>query len=67
MGRLGGAGLQLRREVKVLLRIEELSLLSLEIIKLVFKSDPHRQVKSSQPWFLVAPGPAGLAQVAVSM
>ena len=66
MGMLGGAGLQLGREVKVLLRIEELSLLSLEFIKLVFKADPHRQAKSSQPLFLVALGPAGLAQVLVS-
>ena len=67
MGRLGGAGLQLEREVKVLLSREELSLLFLEMIKLVFKADPHRQAKSSQPWFLVAPGPAGFIRVAVSM
>ena len=61
MDRLGGAGLQLGREVKVLLSREELSLLFLEIVKLVFRADPHRQAKSSQTWFLVAPGPAGLA------
>ena len=66
MGMLGGVGLQLGREVKVLERREELSLLSLDFIKLGFKSDPHRQAKLSQPLFLVAPGPAGLAQVAVS-
>ena len=66
MGMLGGAGLQLGREVKVLLRREELSLLSLEFIKLVFKADPHRQENLSQPLFMVAPGPAGLALVAVS-
>ena len=35
-------------------------------IKLVFRADPPRQAKLSQPWFLVAPGPAGLVQVAVS-
>ena len=63
MGMLGGAGLQLGREVKVLLRREELSLISLEFIKIVFKLDPHRQAKFSQPLFLVAPGPAGLARV----
>ena len=62
MGMIGGVGLQLGREVKVLLRIEDLSLLSLEFIKLVFKADPHRQAKSSHPLFLVAPGPAGLAR-----
>ena len=60
MGMLGGSGLQIGREVKVLERREELSLLSLEFIKLVFKADPHRQAKSSHPLFLVAPGPAGL-------
>ena len=60
MSRLGGAGLQLGREVKVLLSREVLTLLFLEIIKLVFRADPRRQEKSSQPWFLVAPGPAGL-------
>ena len=66
MGMLGGEGLQLGREVKVLLRREELSLLSLEFIKLVFKAYPHRQVNLSQPLFLVAPGPDELAQVEVS-
>ena len=66
MGMLGGTGLQLGREVKVLLRREELYLLSLEFIKLVFKADPHYQAKSSQPLFLVAPGPSGLARGAVS-
>ena len=66
MARLWGAGLQLGREVKLLLRREYLSLLSLEFIKLVFKADPHRQAKSSQPLFLVALGPAGFARVAVS-
>ena len=66
MARLGGADLQLGREVKVLLSREDLSLLFLEIIKLVFKADPHRQAKLSQPFFLVAPGPARLAWVAVS-
>ena len=49
MGMLGGVGIQLGREVKFLERREELSLLSLDIIKLVFKADPHRQAKSSQP------------------
>ena len=29
--------------------------------------DPCRQVKASQPWFLVLPGPAGLEQVSVLM
>ena len=58
MGMLGGAGLQLGREVKVLLRREDLSLISSECIKLVFKADSHRQAKSSQPLFRVAPGPA---------
>ena len=66
MARLVGAGLQLGGEVKVLLNREVLTLLILEIIKLVPRADPRRQVKSSQPWFLVAPGPAGLARVAVS-
>ena len=66
MGRLLGAGLQLGREVKALLIIEELSLLYLEIIKLVFKADPHCQAKLSQPWFLVAPETAGLGSVEVS-
>ena len=45
---------------------EVLTLLFLEMIKLVPRADPHRQVKSSQPWFLVAPGPAGFVLVAVS-
>ena len=63
---LGGAGLQLGREVKILERREELYLLSLYDFKLGFRADPHRQAKSSQPLFLVAPGPSGLARVAVS-
>ena len=58
MSRQGGAGLQLGGEVKVLLSREVLTLLFLEIIKLVPRADPRRQVKSSQPWFFVAPGPA---------
>ena len=63
---LGGAGLQLGREVKILERREDLSLLSLYYFKLGFIADPHRQAKSSHTLFLVAPGPAGLARVAVS-
>ena len=59
MAMLGGAGLHLGGEVKVLLIREVLTLLILEIIKLVPRADPLRQVKSSQPWFLVAPVPAG--------
>ena len=43
-----------------------LTLLFLEIIKLVFRADPRRQAKLSQPWFLVALGPAGLVQLGVS-
>ena len=66
MGILGGAGLQLVREVKVLERKEELSLLSLDFIKLGFKAVPHRQAKSSQPLFPEATGPAWLARVVVS-
>ena len=66
MARQGGAGLQLGGEVKVLLSRELLSLLFLEIIKLFPRADPRRQVKSSQPWFLVAPGTAGFVLVAVS-
>ena len=75
MGMLGGAGLmaiiggawiQLGREVKILERREELSLLSLYNFKLSFRADPYRQSKSSHPLFLVAPGPAGLDRVAVS-
>ena len=66
MARQGGTGLQLGGEVKVLLSREVLTLLFLEIIKLVPRSDPRCQVKSSQPWFLVAPGPAGFVLVAVS-
>ena len=54
---LGGAGLQLGREVKILERREELSL---DDFKLGVRADPRRQAKSSQPLFLVAPGPAGL-------
>ena len=67
MGRLGGAGLQLGGEVKVLLSRELLTLLYLDIIKLVPRADPRRQMKSSQPWFLVAPWSAGFVLVAVSM
>ena len=66
MAMLGGAGLHLGGEVKVLLIREVLTLLILEIIKLVPRADPLRQVKSSQPWFLVAPGPEGFVSVAVS-
>ena len=66
MARLVGAGLQLGGEVKVLLSREVLTLLFLEIIKLVPRADPRRQVKASQPWFLVVPGPAGLDRVVVS-
>ena len=65
-GMLGGAGLQLGREVKILERIDELSLLSLYHFNLGFRADPYRQAKSSHPLFLVAPGPAGLPQLAVS-
>ena len=65
-GRIGWAGLQLGREVKVLLSREELSSPFLEIIKQVFRADPRRQAKSSQPWFLMAPGPSGLSRVRVS-
>ena len=54
----GGAGGADRRE--------GLSLLSLYDFKLGFRADPHRQSKSSHPLFLVAPGTAGLARVAVS-
>ena len=42
MGMLGGAGLQLGREVKILERKEELSL---DNFKLSFRADPHRQAK----------------------
>ena len=66
MDRHGGEGLQLGGEVKFLLSREVLTLLFLEIIKLVPRANPHRQVKSSQPWFLVAPGPTGFVLVAVS-
>ena len=66
MARQGGAGLQLGGEFKVLLSREVLTLLFLEIIELVPRTYPRRQVKSSQPWFLVAPGPAGFVLVAVS-
>ena len=66
MGSLGGAGLHLGGEVKVLLNREVLTLLILEIIKLCPRADPRRQVKASQPWFLVAPGPEGLERVSVS-
>ena len=48
MARLGGAGLQLGRQVKFLLSREVLSLLFLEIIELVFRADPRRQANSSQ-------------------
>ena len=66
MARLGGVGLQLGREVKVLLSRDVLSLLFLKIIKLVFIADPGSQAKSSEPWFLVASGPAGLVRLEVS-
>ena len=66
MARLGGAGLQLGGEVEVLLNREVLTLLILEIIKLCPRADPCRQVKASQPWFLVFPGPPGLDRVALS-
>ena len=66
MGMIGGAGIQLGREVKILERREELSLLSLDDFKLGFRADLHRQAKSSQPLFLVALGPAGFARLAVS-
>ena len=48
MGRLGGEGIQLGRQVKFLLSREVLSLLFLEIIELVFRDDPRRQANSSQ-------------------
>ena len=57
MGMIGGLGLQLGGEVKILGRREELSL---EDFKLGFRADPHHQAKSSQPLFLVALGPASL-------
>ena len=60
MAKMGLAGLQLGIEVKVLVTREVLTLLSLEIIELCPIADPCRQVKASQPWFLVLPGPAGL-------
>ena len=60
MDRLGWMGIQLGGEVKVLLNREVLTLLILEIITLCPRADPRRQVKASQPWFLVAPGPTGL-------
>ena len=67
MDRQGGVGLQLGGEVKILLSRELLTLLFLEVIKLVPKADPRRQVKSSQPWLLVVPGPVEFVLVAVSM
>ena len=39
MGMIGGADLHLGREIKFLLRRKDLSLLSLEIIELVFKAE----------------------------
>ena len=67
MAMLGGAGLQIGIEVNFLVNREFLSLLGLEIIKLFLNVDPCRQVKESQPWFFVLPGPEGLARVAESM
>ena len=67
MAKLGGTGLQLEIEVKLLVTREVLTLLSLEIIELFLNVDPCRQVKASQPWFFVFSGPAGLELVAVSM
>ena len=49
MAKLGGAGLQLGIEVKLLVTREVLTLLSLEIIENVLILDPCRQVKASQP------------------
>ena len=66
MAKLRRAGIQLGIEVKVLVTREVLTLLSLEIIELCPIADPCRQVKASQPWFLVLPGTAGLEQVSVS-
>ena len=63
---LGGAGLHLGIEVKTAEIIKDCSL-SLFLVKLIFGAAPHRQAKSSQPLFLVAPGPSGLLRVAVSM
>ena len=56
IARLGGAGLQLGGEVKVLLNREVLTLLIVEIIEMCPRADPRRQVKASQPWFLVRRG-----------
>ena len=61
------SGLQLGIEVKFLVTRAVLTLLSLEIIGLFLNLDPCRQVKASQPWFFVLPGPVGLERVAVSM
>ena len=66
MTKLGGAGLQLRIEVKFLVTREVFTLLSLEIIELFLIADPCRHVKASQPWFFVLPGPVGLERVAMS-
>ena len=60
-------GLQLGIEVKFLVNSELLSLLGLEIIKPFLHVDPCRQVKASQPWFFVFPGPEGLVRVAESL
>ena len=66
MAKLGEAGLQLGIEVKVLVTRKVLTLLSSEIIEPFLIADPCRQVKASQSWFFVLPGPAGLERVAVS-
>ena len=64
MGISGGVGLQLGREVKTAEIREDFSLF---LVKLILRTSPHRQAKSSQTSFLVAPVPAGLSRVAVSM
>ena len=51
VAKIGGAGLQLGIEVKVLVTREVLTLLSLEIIELCPIADPCCQVKAYQPWF----------------
>ena len=64
---LGWVGLQLGIEVKFLVTREFLSLLGLEIIKMFLHVDPYRQLKASQPWFLVLSGLQGLVRVAESL
>ena len=67
MPMLVGVGLQLGREVNLLITSECLSLLGLEVIELFLKLDPCRQVMNeSQPLFLNFPGPEGLERVEVS-